>query len=111
VFSRRVGAFTATTILTMALSIAVSVQPAQAWGSAYAFRHCGINDTASYQPDNWATTRRVEGDCAGPVGAAMRRSSGWHSRAWHSSWAFTSGGSGNVGGSHWGCPTCNQSIT
>jgi hypothetical protein len=110
--SRRVGAFAATAIAAVTLFVAVGVQPAQAWGNAVVERHCGANAITSNQWANDSQTIKYGGTCAGTVGAAMRRSSGWHSRVWHSSWAIARGGSGNIGGAHWGCSSgCGQSNT
>jgi hypothetical protein len=109
---RRIGALAAAVVAAITLFGVVGAPPAQSWnpGGALAYRGCGANAVVS--SPNWAYTQKHSGNCAGPLGVAMRRSNGYQNQRFgSSSYASTSGGSGNVGGVHWGCPSCNQTWT
>ena len=90
--------------------------PAGAWGSGTAVRSCGTNaiESGSIGGTTYALTRKVSGNCSGPLGATLRTAnnsfSGWVN---NSSWAVTTAGNpGNfVGGAHRGCIACNLSYT
>jgi hypothetical protein len=110
--SRRGGAIAGAAMAVVVLFGVVGAEPAQAWGSRRVYRACGNNDIASDASQNSAYTRKHSGSCVSPLGVAMRTSNRWHTRRWGSgTYAGTIGGSGNVGGAHWGCPSCNQSNT
>jgi hypothetical protein len=103
----------AATTVVVGLGVA---QPAGAWGSRAVSRSCGNNFINSYQSGgySYAETQRIDGTCAGPLGAGIRTTGGTVSLVWGSaSGAYTSAPSNgtHLGGSHYGCPGCSVSNT
>jgi hypothetical protein len=113
VTSRRIVAFVAAMLAAITLFGAVGAPSAQAWDyyGHYVYRSCGTNSINS--SPYYAETRKVSGSCVGPLSSAMRRSNGSQGpRAYGSStYAVARGGSGDVGGYHWGCNSCNRTTT
>ncbi|MEV6331595.1 hypothetical protein [Streptomyces sp. NPDC051909] len=76
-------------------------------------RSCGTNYVGSgfNGSQNWAQTKKVSGDCAGRLSAALIRSDGyWTTRVYGSSTsAYASYNSSYKArnGLHWGCDNCN----
>ena len=111
--SRRIVAFGATVLAAITLFGVVGAPSAQAWNylGRYVERPCGMNsiDSAPY----YAQTRKASGYCTGRLSSAMRRSNGSSGfRVYGSnSYAVARGGSGDVGGYHWGCDSCGRSRT
>jgi hypothetical protein len=111
--STRVSTLAVMAMAAIALFGAMGAQPAQAWGNRIVERPCGANAITSNPWANDAVTQKYNGSCTGQLGAGMLRSNGTVQRLrWGSStYARSFGGSGNVGGAHFGCRGCGQSNT
>ncbi|WP_329117819.1 hypothetical protein [Streptomyces sp. NBC_01353] len=76
-------------------------------------RSCGTNHVGSgfNGSQNWAQTKKVSGDCAGRLSAALVRSDGyWTTRVYGSktnAYASYNSRYKAKNGLHWGCDNCN----
>jgi hypothetical protein len=110
--STRATAFMSAAMAAVMLFVATGAQPAQAWGGRYAYRTCGTNAIYSEQGPNYARTMKHSGSCTSRLGVAMRTPNGFQFQQFGDMYGVqTSGGSGNVGGAHWGCQGCSRSNT
>ncbi|MGH3917301.1 MAG: hypothetical protein ACRDTC_28405 [Pseudonocardiaceae bacterium] len=111
---KKAGAAIALTATVMGLT----ATQAQALGNRTVDRHCGSNYISSWNSggNGYVETTKVSGSCAGPVGAGYILTNGqWGPSVFDynspNSILVIADGENINGGHHYGCPTCNYSIT
>jgi hypothetical protein len=104
--------------LVAVVAFLLAPQPASALTAlpgASVARHCGVNQIASWNDGGGghARTARASGTCEGPLSVAAVRGSTIGARLTGSaSFAQVNAGPTSItGGRHWGCPTCNVSLS
>lgn len=106
-----------TTLLAVgvALGMMVSAGPSVALGNGYAYRSCGSNFIWSWNDGTakgHALTQKQSGSCTDTLSVAWvnGQSSGPRTSG-STTYVRVNPGFAITGGLHWGCPSCNASVT